>query len=514
MLDQFRFIDIDYMSPKLVAVVFTNTKDAALKSLLERVLYVKHGNNFDEPPRPVRAIFESSLQNQRDRLIKSLSSGEAIKRFTDDQMIAESAPPKRRRMRKVIEQFSGRVDTPLDAHVHGFVKTEKLVPKSGVKHCDVVPRSILPRTKQFNYYLGRYTKPLEEKMYDSIDELFGYQVVAKHLNQEQRAELLRKHWLSFKDPWSFSSDAKRYDEHHSQQSLKFEDSLYLSQFHGEEKRELRRLLSYQHVNKIRWYTRDGYKLAVTVKGRRMTGDVNTSLGNITIMCVLVHKFLQSLGFLDKVKVVNDGDDTVFIGEHEDLLILEAAYPGFMLNYGFEMALENLVHVFEEIQFCQSHPVWAFDRWTMVRNVLKSLCCDPIMLNHRSMKFNEWLTCVSVAGSILCSGVPIMQSFYRCLDNNHSIQHIQKLYDKNYQVGLFWLANLSNGEARKFQEITRESRISFYKAFGILPSQQISCEKYYDNFTVCGLPSGSMGRSQLQLATYESQYRHLLSPLPL
>lgn len=70
----------------------------------------------------------------------------------------------------------------------------------------------------------------------------------------------------------------------SVQALKWEHSIYNAMFRSD---ELAELLGWQLTNKGFARTTDGL-IKYEVKGCRMSGDMNTALGNCMIMCALVY----------------------------------------------------------------------------------------------------------------------------------------------------------------------------------------------------------------------------------
>lgn len=109
-------------------------------------------------------------------------------------------------------------------------------------------------------------------------------------------------------------DAEKFDQHVSVDALKTEHEIYKRLYNDAP--ELCWLLKQQLANRCRGNFVDG-SLSYEVKGSRMSGDINTSLGNVTIMCLMLYSYLEHAG-VECVEVANDGDDAVLIVDEREL----------------------------------------------------------------------------------------------------------------------------------------------------------------------------------------------------
>jgi hypothetical protein len=75
----------------------------------------------------------------------------------------------------------------LDSHLKTFVKAEKI---NWSTKPDPAPRVIQPRDPRYNVEVGRFLLPLEHKVYDKIDELFGSPTIMSKYNSVQQAEVI------------------------------------------------------------------------------------------------------------------------------------------------------------------------------------------------------------------------------------------------------------------------------------------------------------------------------------
>jgi hypothetical protein len=131
-----------------------------------------------------------------------------------------------------------------DATINVFVKYEKV---DHTTKKDPVPRVISPRNPKFNLRLGRFLRPIEDRIFKSLGKLFGHKTVMKGTNTEQTAEYLRQKWEMFKDPVAIGLDASRFDQHVSLDALIFEHSIYRYCYRHDKRsqRKLSRLLKCQ-----------------------------------------------------------------------------------------------------------------------------------------------------------------------------------------------------------------------------------------------------------------------------
>ena len=150
---------------------------------------------------------------------------------------------------------------------------------------------------------------------------------------------------AFNAPVVVSLDASRFDQHVSKELLEIEHSIYM---HMCPSGELRRLLQWQLHNKgvssqgIRYHTR----------GKRMSGDMNTALGNCILMILMVSAFMDGR----KYDMLDDGDDGLLIVEEDEYAwVCQNAEPAF-LNFGMEIKVENVARSLEEVEWCQSNPI--------------------------------------------------------------------------------------------------------------------------------------------------------------
>lgn len=356
-----------------------------------------------------------------------------------------------------------------DALLTTFVKCEKI--NFSAKE-DPAPRVIQPRTPRYNVEVGCFLRHLEKKVYRALGELFGGPTVMKGYNAHESARELRAMWESFDDPVAIGLDASRFDQHCGVEALQWEHSVYEACFVGSDKKRLRELLSWQLKNRGIARTSDGV-VRYEVDGCRMSGDMNTALGNCLIMCALVYKLVRGLNI--RVRLANNGDDCVVFMERKHTELFNQAVAPFFLDHGYTMKVEDAVDVFEEIEFCQTHPIWVGpnpEDWLMCRNALVAMAKDSVsVLPLTQGKLAQaWCTAIGECGMSLSGGVPIFQEFYTALLRAGGGQRMG--HHPALESGF---ARLASGMHRRYCEVSDETRVSFWKAFRILPSEQMVLE---------------------------------------
>jgi hypothetical protein len=215
----------------------------------------------------------------------------------------------------------------------------------------------------------------------------------------------------------------------------------------------------------------------------MSGDMNTSLGNVLLMCAMMWSYLRDKGI--KYEFVNDGDDCVLIIERCDLWRL-IDLQGWFLELGFEMERDEPVDVLEHIVFCQSQPVLACDgEYKMVRDPRTCLSKDSMTTKFlREWEYNPYRKNLSDCGIALAGDMPVLGAFYDCLGRGAVRNDRIAGGDERFFSGL---AMASERMHTVLQEPTPASRVSFYIAFGLTPDRQIAIEDEYRTLQLAWQP---------------------------
>jgi len=464
-----------YVIPKLAPVndacVYNPDIVTLERAIKERVLYVERKGVWEPAPSPKAGVFDRRLRSFETLLGSHSRSTTPISR----QEFAESYQGRKRVIyEKAVDSLLKIGVSKADAKIKAFVKAEK------GKHGSA-PRVIQPRDPRYNVEVGKYLKPIEERMYKAIAKVYGDATVMKGYNAKSVAAHLKRKWEGFTTPVALGLDAKRFDQHVSVAALLWEHRQWIRWYQHirEYRTELSKLLSWQLRNRGTGYCRDG-KLKYTVAGKRMSGDMNTGSGNCVLMCAMVWAYAEHVGV--QIKLANNGDDCVVFMEERDLMRFSAGLDHWFLEMGFQMTVEPPARVFEKIEFCQSQPVFDGESYVMVRNIrafTKDVyCLVPIESDHT---LKCWLGAVGDAGMSLTGGIPIWQEFYSVYQRSAGVLSYSKkrpgafLDQSSFETGMLMAAK---GMERKYGDVTPEARFSFWLAFDITPDHQVVLEELY------------------------------------
>lgn len=461
-----QFVDLVGFGPEHNMGVYNNNVDTIERAFVERYYLCKDGEGF----RPAFEVGPLSfrtpaLEDFRTIVMAHMPS---LPRMTRRQVVAAYVGPKQRVYQQAYESLCRDPITERDARLSSFVKFEKQ---------DVLkaPRVINPRSPRYNLLLGTYLKHAEKHFFRAINFAFGGRTpatVVKGVNADVSAQILHSKWNLFKDPVAVGLDATKFDMHVSQPALRFEHSFYTRLFPNS--RELRWLLKLQLRNAGVARARDG-SVHFEMVGTRSSGDLNTSLGNCLLMCGLIHAYLRERGVV--AELANNGDDCVVILERVDLDKFQRGLDRWFRLKGFAMQVERPVFEFEQIEFCQTHPVQLSTGWRMVRNQRAVLTKDPMCLlsipNGRVLR--KWMDAVGQCGEVLSSGVPVQSSFYNAFRREGvscSAGMVEAVFKNRSQLQL--------GRGLTEAVVDARSRVSYYYAFGVTPDEQVAMEAYYAN----------------------------------
>jgi hypothetical protein len=381
---------------------------------------------------------------------------------------------KGRRRARYEEAASSLDDKPLirsDANVKAFIKAEKTNPGAKV---NPDPRMIQACNARYNLELGRYLKAFEHDLY-KLRGPTGLRAIAKGLNQRERASLLLRKLAQFRSPVVFSLDASRWDQHVSEQILQIEHAFYLKVLYDP---WFAKLLSWQLVN--RCFTSNGVRWLV--RGNRMSGHMNTALGNCLLMVLMITAAMKSLR-IKKWDLLDDGDDCLLIIESQDEALVQANIKQIFLEFGQELKLENRATDPRDVIFCQTRMTIVDGVPLMLRDwrkVLSQACCGNqrwlIPKLVRSM-FHAVGSCELALGV----GVPILQEFaLACLRNGDGTMPTgfaddEPIYQRMHREmrAFGFKGELSDVKARP---VSSESRLEFERTWGVSIQDQLDIEE--------------------------------------
>lgn len=381
---------------------------------------------------------------------------EPLIKMTRQQVVDAKPPSKKRMYANAAESLIHKPLNSKDMAVKMFVKNERY--DKEVKP----PRAIQSKSPRYNIELQRYLMPIEKWF-----KACGYdkQMTTKGMDAYKQGKFLRGCWDQFDDPVAILHDHNRYDSRLHTGWLEEEFDYYQRFFPGDE------LLESLLRNQLTTcgFTKHGTQY--TVKGTRLSGMPNTSLGN----CCSNYGKLSSVmrkSNISKYRIVVNGDDSIVMIERKDLSKYDV---DFLQSYGFKTST-NIVDEFESIDYCQCNPVITSNGWMMVRNptrvITRTSACIDNSINTIN-KLTTWLASVGDCEKNVNCGVPVLQAWG---------QKLSGLTNKRIKLDhrdLF--GKLSN--ATTSNVITNQARDSFFRSFGIGQQQQIYLENMINTIVI-------------------------------
>lgn len=454
-----------------------------------RVLFRAHNNSVNNLLRALNERIYNTLDDGEWKPVMKAAPGVVAERLTafktelskyvptllplsDEQFVNRYLGRKRVLYQKAVDSLQQAGVCKKDAVMKSFIKMEKCDITSKIDAC---PRLISPRNPRYNVELGKFIAHGEKPMFKAIARIFGYDAVYKGKNAQKSAEDLREAWDKFQDPLSIDLDCKRYEKHYCAEKLKWEHSCWRLIVPRHRWKDFMRLCDMQINNEGRAYVDDGM-IKFFIEGGRMSGDMNTSSGNCLTMCGTVYSYMNYCG-ITKYHLANNGDDCVIIIERRDFARFSEGLDNWFKEIGFDMEVGKAVDVFEEIKFCQTQPVWNGVNWVMVRDPRTALAKDATANCNIAAENDHatWCDAMHHGGTALTAGIPVWQQFYAMFPKNgRKASHAQTIGGL-IDSGMWHLKG--NMEYRQLP-IGPDQRVSFWKAFGILPDDQILLEEQF------------------------------------
>lgn len=466
-----RVYRVSCLSPPLGFGVHANNLVNLLRAVRERVFSVEVQGTLVSPPRPAPGVIAQELEGFAEQFRRRVVTTHA---WSTEQFVDSYKGRRRVVYEQAAASLTRKPVNRRDANSGAFLKAEKI---PFYLKPDPAPRLIHPRDPRYNVAVGRYLKRIEHDVYHAIDGVWGYRTVLKGYNAHSVAGILRRKWEAESDPVALMWDASRFDQHVSADALQWEHQRYLEHFRGHERAELERLLQWQLRTRVYARCKDGM-VKYTVDGMRFSGDMNTGMGNCLLMSAMMYAVCKRMGI--RAQLANNGDDCVLImGRSEFRRLDQELFRSWFRRLGFNLKAEGVTDVFEQIDFCQTRPVYDGDRWVMVRRHGHAQAKDCISikpLDHPRL-FDAWRLSVGQAGLSLTGGIPVQQEFY--LAFMRGAKGVALRGDPTQETGF---ARLAVGMDRKASEPTAKARYSYWLAFGVTPDEQIALEAQYRRVT--------------------------------
>lgn len=458
--------------------VHNTTLAEAIKTVKERFLFVSTDQGWVRPHEPDEGLIFDTFKEFRRKLVAKIGHVEG---WDTTEFVSSYTGKKRTMYARWAERFiQGEFSEERHSIVKGFIKIEKK--DMPVKHYgmqttyqkDSAARGISPRHPLFNIAIGRYIKKMEKKIYKSLQSIFRETtpVVSKGYNNvEQAQHLLQKH-NKYTDPVWLLFDAERFDEHVSKPMLKWLTSIYNECINDIEfAKWVKRFTNNRIV-----FQCDNGRIKFKLKRNRMSGEMDTGLGNTIVSLAILYSFLKKHNLLTKVSPYDNGDDLI-VGMDRSTLHYFDGYKQHAYELGFRMKVDGPYNTFEEIVFCQTQPVWDGKQYRMVRQFPLAIdkdCCTVLPITTPKA-MDHWFYDIYQCGQVLTDGIPVYSAFYSMFKRWN---FVKKGFNLDISVN-FGEMERQRGLVYTGAEITPEARYSFWLAFGVTPDEQRALEHTYD-----------------------------------
>lgn len=355
-----------------------------------------------------------------------------------------------------------------DARLKFFLKAEKWrhAPGTSLK----TPRAIQYRGPRYNLLFGKFICPIEEAIYGEMTQSHSIMQVhtSKTLTPNQRAEQVSDLWHRFKRPMALCLDHSRFDAHVSPFVLREEHRAYKALCSD----PLFDWLLRMQINNKGTTT---FGIKYSLKGSRMSGDMNTALGNTLINAIALLAITRGLN----VEILAEGDDGLVFGERGDLEALLQTIDRRALDMGFELKVKP-AYCLAQIDYCSGGVIETRTGYKHVREWPKPLDTDswsPRFVTGEGAVDKAYTTAYCYAQ--LYRGLPVYQTWAR-----YMLSHTPRgLLDPKFNRELWEQAHLvlqREGGSKTFPEIDMTARSSFAEWSGVLPSEQLELEQWLES----------------------------------
>jgi hypothetical protein len=366
---------------------------------------------------------------------------------------------KRRRYAAAARSLRAKPIVRADSNPSVFLKAEKW-------HERKPGRLISARSPRYNLEVGKYLLPLEPRVYKAIDGVWGGPTIMKGYTPERRAAVAEGHASYFGEGnWvAVGTDYSKFDQHTSGMALQWEHGFYLPAYLGDQ--ELQRLLSWQLRNTCYANVVDGRVKYVT-DGGRMSGDMNTAMGNCIISAGLLYAYCKEQGI--EARAMVDGDDAVVFMRRDSLTRFQEGIQQWMRRRGYHLKVEEPVYELPGIEFCQCRYVGTTPA-TMVRNPYKAITQDHTWVEDRSITWAEVLAATGLGGLALYGNVPVLGAYYDMLARTTapSRRTLERLDFRSS-----WLRDATFDG--RYSEPSERARYEFWRTWGMSPGEQRALE---------------------------------------
>lgn len=398
--------------------------------------------------------------------------------MTSEQFIESLVGSKRTAYTQALLNLEQLGLLPSHTVVRLFLKKEKQAMKGKLFP---IPRVIRPMAIEYNCALGVYIKPLEKMVYRVLMGLMGGPSVSKSMDAFRQAAVAREKFdqlqARFGKVFIQSWDIAKFERCVSVECHEALTAIVEKLVNGHKNsRRLRRLLEKQFKVKFVAGMVDGV-IRFNCVGTLCSGVMNTSLWAVLLMFIAIVGVGDDLGLVEgkDYDIFSAGDDTNTFVPAKFVKKFSQAMPAAFERLGFYLTLDNSTTSFEQMDFCQTRPVFDGTDWRLVRDPTNARGKDVLFI-HDLKTEKEWDKArgsIANCGLALCYGIPVMQSFYQYLGRGLDLAAAKRNEDSGF-------GRMARGRVARVQPITVEARVSFWEAFGITPGHQVALENLYDS----------------------------------
>jgi len=355
-------------------------------------------------------------------------------------------------------------DRPLcakDFILNWFTKPDKEVKLEDLG----VPRGIQYRNARAALMMGRFTHAVEGEIYKLEDE-YKTKVFGKGVNLHDLAADFKKKVANFHNPVFLELDASKFDAHVSVDMLRVTRNLYMRLCRTPKDRQLVGYLWSRTFTNF-GYTRNGIKYKTW--GTRMSGDMDTGLGNCIVMYLLLCEYMKVVE-IDKFSLSVNGDDSVIIIEYGDLE--KAKDISMFKDYGFKMKFQ-VSFALSEMEYCQCKLVETAYGPVMARSPKRILDRGGwSVTKFGKSRLKDYLLSLGCGEMAINYGLPIGYVLGKLLKQagyGGKMMPVDRKRYISYTRQKYW-------QCDEEAVITPEARLSYFHAFGISPDEQIRIEE--------------------------------------